>query len=155
MIGGNRIEERAGWQVKASTNLWDTPLAFDKNMVSRWSTRRSAERGDFVQVDLSIPVRADSLQVLWPMEDHISQMRVDICAGGTWRTLPARTMVGPELNLRPAAVEMLRKSGITHILTPASYEGIGILGDSLINEAGDWNLEVLANLDAVYLLRLR
>jgi hypothetical protein len=155
MIGRNRIEERSGWQVKASTNVWDTPLAFDSNMVSRWSTRRSAERGDFVQVDLSIPVRADSLQVLWPMEDHSSQMRVDICAGGTWRTLPARTMVGPELNLRPAAVEMLRKSGITHILTPASYEGIGILGDRLVNEAGDWNLEVLANLDAVYLLRLR
>jgi hypothetical protein len=155
MSGGKRIEERSGWQVRASTNVWETPLAFDKNLVSRWSTRKAVDRGIFVQVDIANPIVADSVRVLWPAEDQASAMRIDVCANGAWQTVPARTMVGPELNLRPGAVEMLRKAGITHILASASYEGIGILGDRMVNEAGDWGLEVVTNLEAVYLLRLR
>jgi hypothetical protein len=155
MIGGERIKQRSGWQVRASTNVWETPLAFDGNMVSRWCTRKAADRGVFLEVDISNPVIADSVRVLWPAEDKIANMRIDVCADNRWQTLPARTMIGPELNLRPAAMEMLKKAGITHILASASYEGIGVLGDRMLNEAGDWGLDVVTNLEAVYLFRLR
>ena len=69
--------------------------------------------------------------------------------------MSTRTVVGPELNLRPSAVEMLKKAGITHILAAAYYEGIGIIGDKMVNEASDWNLDVVTNLNEVYLLKLR
>jgi hypothetical protein len=50
---------------------------------------------------------------------------------------------------------MLKQAGITHILTPASFEGIGVLGERLVNTADDWGLEVVGNLHAVYLLKVR
>jgi hypothetical protein len=155
MLGGKRIEERSGWQVRASTNLWEIPFAFDKNLVSRWSTRKAADRGIFVQTDIANPIVADSVRVLWPAEDQVSVMRIDVCANGAWQPASSRTMIGPELNLQRAAMEMLRKAGITHILASASYEGIGILGDRMVNDAADWDLEVVTNIEAVYLLRLR
>ena len=82
-------------------------------------------------------------------------MRFDICANGAWQTVSTKTLVGPEFNLRPSAVAMLRKAGITHILAAAYYEGIGLIGDKMVNEAADWNLEVVTNLNEVYLLKLR
>jgi hypothetical protein len=69
--------------------------------------------------------------------------------------VPARSTEGPLLNLRPAATEMLKHAGITHILTPAAYHGVGFLGEKLVNEAETWNMEVVGNLYAVYLLKLR
>lgn len=152
---GTRIEKRAGWEATASTNLWELPLAFDPNLVSRWSTRKPADRGFFVQATIGNPVMADSLQVLWPAEDQVANMRFDICTNGSWQTVSARTVVGPELSLRPSAVEMLKKAGITHILAAVYYDGIGIIGDKMVNEAIDWNLDVVTNLNEVYLLKLR
>ena len=98
---------------------------------------------------------ADSLQVLWPAEDQMANMRFDICTNGSWRTVSARTVEGPELSLRPSAIQMLKKAGITHILAAAYYDGIGIIGDKMVYEAIDWNLDVVANLNEVYLLKLR
>lgn len=50
---------------------------------------------------------------------------------------------------------MLKKAGITHILAAVYYDGIGIIGDKMVNEAIDWNLDVVTNLNEVYLLKLR
>ena len=155
MSSGKRIEIRAGWEATVSTNPWELPLAFDNNPVSRWSARKPADRGFFIHADIANPVIADSLRVLWPAEDQIANMRFDICANGAWQTVSTKTLVGPELNLRPSAVAMLRKAGITHILAAAYYEGIGLIGDKMVNEAADWNLEVVTNLNEVYLLKLR
>jgi hypothetical protein len=154
-LGSQPIESRASWEAGVSTNPWEIALAFDRNYVSRWSTRKHAERGEFLKVSIDSPVTADSLRILWPAEDQAAHMRVDICEKGQWKTLPTKTVVGPELNLRPAAVAMLKQAGITHILASASYEGIGMLGDRMVNESGDWNLEVITHLEAVYLLKLR
>jgi hypothetical protein len=153
--GGTRTEDRSGWSLSSSVNRWELPFAFDRNLVSRWSTWQAAERGMFVQADFAKPVEADSIQVLTPAGTTSIDVRVEICQQGRWQRVPARSADGPLLNLRPAAVETLKKAGITHILTPAAYQGVGFLGERLINEADEWNLEVVANLYAIYLLKLR
>ena len=153
--GGTRIEDRSGWSLSSSVNRWELPFAFDRNLVSRWSTWQAAERGMFVQADFANPVEADSIQVLTPAGTRSIDVRVEICQQGRWQRVPARSTDGPLLNLRPAAVETMKKAGITHILTPAAYQGVGFLGERLINEADEWNLEVVANLYAIYLLKLR
>lgn len=155
LSGGARIENRSGWSLSSSVNRWELPFAFDFNPVSRWSTWQAAERGMFVQVDFAAPVRADALQIRTPTAANAIAVRIEICQQGQWRRVPLRSKNGPLLNLRPAAMEILKKAGITHILTPAEYQGIGFLGERLINEADDWNLHVVANLYAIYLLKLR
>jgi hypothetical protein len=109
----------------------------------------------YVEVQMPQSIEADSVQILTPLSTRTIGMEVQICRNGNWQRVAVHSTDGPVLNLRPAATGMLKKAGITHILTPAAYQGIGFLGEKLINEAEDWNLEVVANLYAVYLLKLR
>jgi hypothetical protein len=150
--GHVRIVDRSTRWVSASKLPWEVPLALDTNPVSRWWTGQPAQRGDYLQIDYTQPVTADSIHLLTPTP---SQLRIEVCNRGLWTNVPVRTSNVPELNLRPAAVQMLKQAGITHILTPASFEGIGVLGERLVNTADDWGLEVVGNLHAVYLLKVR
>jgi hypothetical protein len=152
---GARIDNRQGWTVSSTVNRWELPLAFDANLVTRWSSWQAAERGMFVQVDMDRPIEADSVRILTPLATRTIRVEVQICRSGKWQRVAARSTEGPLLNLRPAVTATLKKAGITHILTPAAYQGIGFLGEKLVNEADDWNMDVVGNLYAVYLLKLR
>jgi hypothetical protein len=149
------IDDRKGWTVSSSVNPWELAFAFDRNPVTRWSTWKASERGMFVQVEMAQPVEADSVRVLTPLSARTIDMNIQICRNGRWQRVPARSTEGPLLNLRPAATEILKDAGITHILTPAAYHGVGFLGEKLVNEAETWNMDVVGNLYAVYLLKLR
>jgi hypothetical protein len=147
---GNPIDTRTGWTASASKAPYDLPFAFDRNLVSKWSTWASAGATDYIQVEIVPPVIADSVRIL-PAVDA----RLEICSEGRWETIALASQPNPTLNLRPAAVAMLKRAGITHIVTPVAYQGIGTLGDKLVNEADNWNLEVVTNLYSRYLLKLR
>jgi hypothetical protein len=58
------------------------------------------------------------------------------------------------VRLRMEAVQLLAHSGITHIVVTSASQGVGVLGQSLVDEAQDWGLDVVANFEAVYLLRI-
>lgn len=152
---GARVNDRQGWMVSSTVNRWELPFAFDANVITRWSSWQAAERGMFVQVNMERPIEADSVRILTPLSARTIRMEVQICRNGKWQRVKARSTEGPLLNLRPAVTATLKKAGITHILTPAAYQGIGFLGEKLVNEADDWNMDVVGNLYAVYLLKLR
>jgi hypothetical protein len=130
---------------------WEVPLALDTNPVSRWSTGQAGERGDYMQIEYTAPIVADSVDVV----ASIPAVRIDICSAGAWTTVPTHTVDAVELNLRPAAMQLVKQAGITHIVAPAASQGVGVLGERLVNMPDDWNVEVVANLDAAYLLKLR
>ena len=98
---------------------------------------------------------ADSIRLLLPAAASQPSTRIEVCRESTWTPVSSETTGWPDLNLRPAAVAMLKQAGITHILTPVAHEGIGVLGERLVNAADDWGLEILDNLHAIYLLKLR
>lgn len=152
---GNPIQNRRGWTLSSPVNRWELPLAFDRNPVSHWSTWQAAEPGMFLQVDLATPVIADAVHILSPAAARTINVEVEICRNGQWQRVTSKSLGAPELNLRPAATEMMRKAGITHILAPAAYQGIGVLGERLANEPEHWNLELIASRDTVYLLKTK
>jgi hypothetical protein len=145
--GGSR-----SWTLTASKRRWEAPLAFDRNPVSRWSTDEPAERGDFLQADFSAPVSTSSARLLGP---DTSDTRIEICTNGRWQQVPTSRAEGPELNLKPAAVQMLKSAGFTHIVAQPALTGVGALSERLVNEADHWGLEVVGNAYTVYVLRLR
>ena len=149
------MELRAGsrsWTLTASNRPWEAPLAFDRNPVSRWSTDEPAEPGDFLQADFSAPLSASSARLLAP---DITDTRLEICTNGRWQQVPTRRAEGPELNLKPAAVQMLKQAGFTHIAAQPALTGVGALSERLVNEADEWGLEVVGNQYTVYLLKVR
>jgi hypothetical protein len=149
------MELRAGsrsWTLTASKRPWEAPLAFDRNPVSRWSTDEPAERGDFLQADFSAPVLTSSIRLLAP---ETSDTRLEICSNGRWRQVATSMGQGPELNLKPAAVDMLKRAGFTHIVAQPALTGVGVLSERLVNEADDWGLEVVGSPYTVYVLRIK
>jgi hypothetical protein len=140
------------WTLMASKRPWEAPLAFDRNPVSRWSTDEPAERGDFLQADFSAPALASSIRLLAP---DTSDTRIEICTNGRWQQVATKKAEGPELNLKPAAVQMLKSAGFTHIVAQPALTGVGALSERLVNEADHWGLEVVGNAYTVYVLRLR
>ena len=141
--------------VTAAKLPWDVPLAFDSNPVSRWWTGQNARKGDFVRVEYATPATADCVRVLLPANPPPPSIAIEVCRDGRWMSVPTNATAAPELNLKPAAIGMLKRAGITHILTPVAFEGIGAFGERLVNTADDWGLEVVDHSHAVYLLRVR
>ena len=109
----------------------------------------------YVQVDMAGSPQADRVQVMMPAYAPSGDMLVEICTAGRWERVPSHTTEGPMLNLRPQAMQILKQAGITHIVTPAAYQGIGVLGEKLVNESSEWNVGLVGNLNAIYLLKLR
>ena len=51
---------------------------------------------------------------------------------------------------------MLKKAGITHIVTPAAYQGVGFFGEKLVNESSTSGTSGSSRiLYAIYLFKLR
>jgi hypothetical protein len=155
-LGEARVSSRSARLVSSSKMQWEIPLALDRSVVSRWSSGQAGVRGDYLQVEYTEPVNADAIHVLAPASTPVSAaVKIDLCTAGVWKPLPLYSSDAPDLNLRPAAIQLLRQAGITHIVTPAALEGMGVLGERLVNTADDWGLEVADHLYAVYLLKLR
>lgn len=154
MHRGTRVTNNVARWVSASRLSWEGPLAIDASPLSRWWTGQAGRIGDYLQLEFEQPVQADSIRLLVPIWQPLSY-GLEICRAGQWIPVDESNTPAPELNLRPAAIQQLKQAGVTHIVAPASPEGIGVLGERLVNNADDWNLEVVANLHAVYLLKLR
>jgi hypothetical protein len=152
---GERISTLGARYVSSSKMPSEIKLALDGNPVSRWWTGETAKEGDYAQIQYERPVIADSVHMLIPHAPPPATVGIELCRENSWSRVTTQTGTAPELDLRPPAVAMLKQAGITHILTPAAYEGIGALGERLVNAADDWGLEVVANLHAIYLLKLR
>lgn len=143
-----------GWTISTPYSLYDVFRAFDRSPVSRWSTWQPVHAGTPFEVQIEPPVTADSLRVLAPAAENV-MMRLELCRDGRWQPLDATAIPGPDLNLRPGATALLKREGFTHIVTGVAYTGVGWLGEKLVNQADDWNLEVVNNLYTVYVLKIR
>lgn len=154
--GEAAVRPSRDWLLEASANRWDAPFAFDRNPVSRWSTWGASEPGDFIEVDFGGPAMADAVTVLGPVEERTVRPVVEVrTAAGEWVRVEAARRPAPALNLRAYAMDLLRREGITHIATASGTSGVGLLGTSFVEDRESWRIEVVANLDGFYVLRLR
>jgi hypothetical protein len=153
--GGERVTNSSEWRLYASRNSWDLPLAFDRSGTSRWSTWQRSHPGDFVRVEFGRFVMLDGVSVLALTYESDVKPSIEIkTPGGAWSEVHPVHRPAAALRLRVDATRLLARSGVTHIVTAASRQGIGALGYSLANEADDWALEVVGNLDVIYVLRV-
>jgi hypothetical protein len=107
-------------------------------------------------IEFGQPETLDAVLVTSPLAEANTYPEIDLKnADGAWTSPQLERTIAPPTKLRFHATRYLRKLGVTHIVVAASTEGVGVLGNSLVSEADDWNLDVVANHDAAYLLRIR
>jgi hypothetical protein len=145
------------WRLRASTNIWQLPLAFDENQATRWRTWRPIRRGDYVEVTFD---RAQLLSAA-VMTSHTPQFPVPFefygRGGNGWYRLDRRPQIVkmPPPDLRMDASRALRAAGFRYLLTPHSGDGNAPLGAAIAAHVADWNLEVAAQAGRVTLFRIR
>ncbi|MEP6535553.1 MAG: glycosyltransferase family 39 protein [Bryobacteraceae bacterium] len=153
--GERNIGTSRRWTLDAWPNSWEAPLGLDQNLASRWRTWEPARPGMFFEVDFDRPETLTAINVVGRTTEY--EPRLEIYGqrpDGVWVQFPAPRTVRPAINLRHAAVRMVRRSGMKYILAPGGKAGGGPIGTSMANQPFDWGVEIVAQLDNTYLLKI-
>ena len=139
-------------ELAATRHASETPLAFDNNRTSGWSTWAPAREGDGVTLRYREPVPLGSLTVT--IANPWEGMRITLDLDG--RRLPAEPVYRrlPVLNLRAKSLRAVRREGFRYLLVRDAPEGYGLTGADLAARPGDWGVERLGNAGNVYLYRV-
>jgi hypothetical protein len=152
-----RLPNSRTWWVESAPNVWDARFAFDRNLTSRWSTLDQLRQGMFLQVSFEHPLQLTGVRVVGLQYERVPapQIKIRTAAPGGWKLLKAEKRHVASVNTREMAVAFARRSGITAIVAAISNEGMGHLARSLVENRDSWGLDLIANQDAVYVLRIR
>jgi hypothetical protein len=127
-------------------------LLLDNNRVSGWSTWEPVQPGMYVEIELPQPTPVSEIRITAGSPDPIELYG----KAKTWipLPLPGRPFTSPPLNLRQAAVRLLRREAITHILAVEGTDSFGLIGTDMIKAPKEWNLAKVAGIGDVVLFRL-
>ncbi|MBL8234836.1 MAG: glycosyltransferase family 39 protein, partial [Bryobacterales bacterium] len=151
---GNALKPNALWTIEAEPNIWESPMALDRSLVTSWWTWEPVRVGMFYQVEM--PARERIAQVRIVGHRSAASLVLSLQArSGTWKELPLdKPVARPGLNLRHEAIAYLRRNQITHLLVVGGTDGFGLLSQDLIDRRNDWQLRLIANHKGVALLKI-
>lgn len=155
--GWEVVRSSPRWELEASPNVWEAPLAFDGSIATRWALWEPARPGMYLTVDFGRPqplthVTIVTTRLAGGTKVEIEGMRPD----GAWIMLggsPTVTLY-PPVNLRPLAVRAVRRQGVRYILARIGNSGHGLTGRALASRPLDWGLERVASFEEVTLYRI-
>ena len=117
---GVELPRAREWRLRASSNPWDVPLAFDNDAVTRWTSYEAYRPGMFVEVDFSRAVAIDQVAADCTRDQDGMNMRLEYeTAPGEWRTISehATTYDVPESEgMRRAAIQEVERNHVHWLL---------------------------------------
>jgi 4-amino-4-deoxy-L-arabinose transferase-like glycosyltransferase len=153
--GADRVYPSPQWLVSASPNPWETALAFDGNLATRWRTWRSLRAGMELEAVFDRPQLLTAVEMVSHTPDFFRQAELQVLRTDWSAPIDLRVPEPlPIEDLRPAAARALKDAGFQYVLAAVQHEGTALLGNTLVNERAAWGLEVAAQAGHVYLLRI-
>lgn len=152
--GDSAIAPEKAWDLEASPNIWEAPRALDRNVLTPWSTREPARNGMYYQVNFGKPVSITGINVISPASERSSNAEIQgQDASGNWRKLGIFFSITPRggVNLRPTAGRVLKRAGVQYIAVQSAEE----VARSFKENTTDWNMDLAAEAEGIYLFRLR
>jgi hypothetical protein len=108
------------WRLRASSNPWDVPLAFDNSAVTRWASGEAYQPGMYVEVDFGGPESIDQVTADCSRDQEQMHMRLEYEAPGKeWRTIQANAAVYdiPQAGwMRRSAIQELERNHVHWLL---------------------------------------
>lgn len=156
--GANAVPLPPGSRLLARPNVWEAPLAFDHNVISRWGTWEPVRPGMYLGAEFGRPLRLDGARLTVLTHEQPGEIRFEGRAPrGGWQALAASVRIEPRpaLNLRRSATRLVRQEGFRHIAVDTRPSGYGPVGQSMYERPADWGVELLGETDGVYLFAVR
>lgn len=118
--GERELPRGPEWRLTAQPYPWDVQLAFDNSPLTRWSSWQHLEPNMFVEIDLGRLQTVSEVMVEMSADQWSSKMQVEgMGHDGKWRVLaeePRIVGLPPQLEMRRAATEDMKRAGVTHLL---------------------------------------
>jgi hypothetical protein len=153
--GDSELPRSPEWHLNAQPNPWDIGYAFDNNPVTRWNSQQVLYPGMEVTIDFGSEQNVDRVVLECSHDQWKTRFKLQgASADGIWKDLagePRAEDRSSDWNLRGAAVQAARESGITHILVLSSDFG----ADDFSSKRQEWGLEVVGATGKARLYRLR
>jgi hypothetical protein len=150
--GGRELPRSHEWRLIAWPNAPEVELAFDGNLVTRWSTWQPMSSKDRVEVDFGQPRTIDAVL----LEDSVAgaaQVSVEVLGeSGQWTPVQAQpeVSVAEPADLRRSATRELKLLGIGYLLINDSDLGM----ENLNHHSNDWGITQLAEANGIHFYRI-
>lgn len=117
---GAELPRAPEWRLRASSNPWDVPLAFDNAAVTRWTSYEAYRPGMFVEVDFGRAEAIDQVAADCTRDQPGMNMRLEYEAAlGKWRTIAEHAAIydvpEPE-GMRRAAIQEVERNHVHWLL---------------------------------------
>ncbi len=156
-FGRDPVGPLTTWALSAKPNRWETPLAFDRNLATRWQSWQPTEPRQWLAADLVEAVQLDTVRVVSTRWDAgNTRLAIDVQQpSGTWFAADATNQELGALDLRQSAMRYVKRLGFTHIVGRAGQDGTQVLMHSLADNAAGWGVDVIAEEDTFYVLKVK
>ena len=158
LSGDYQIANSPRWTFHGWPNRWESPLAFDGNLATRWRTWEPVRDRMFFEVDLGYTQRLTSAVLV----THTPVFRVPLeVAGrdpnGGWRLLAKNAEAVPRVpqDIRLDAARALRRAGFRYLLVSTGNGGNAPIGNIIIGHEAEWGMELAGEVGRFYLLRVK
>lgn len=156
--GRDRLGLQRQWKFLARPNVWEARFAFDQNWLSRWGTWEAVRPGMYLGIDFGRPVRLDRVRLIALTHEQTGPVEFwGRTREGVWQVLAHRPEARrvPALNLRRNATRLVRQEGFAFVLAPVGEAGYGPVGRSMLERPSDWGVELVGQVEAACLFRIR
>ncbi len=121
-LDGQALPRTANWKVRADPWPWETGMAFDGNLCTRWNSWRPMRPGYYFDVEFPAEQGMDRVDVR-STHDFQSQVKLaldlrDSAGAHTHLASPAVLAVSENTDLRRAAVQAVKQRGTDYLMAP-------------------------------------
>ena len=118
--GGSEVPRESRWRLRASSNFWDAPAAFDNNPVTKWTAGEAGSTAQYLEVNFGGMADLDSVWFDGPPQPAGMEVQV-LCrsSDGPWQAVDSKIseqQLQPPPRLRRAAIETLKRDKLHWLL---------------------------------------
>lgn len=153
---GAVVEPSSLWSLASTPNIWESPLALDRSLVTAWSTWQPVRRNMSYQVELPASERIAAIRIISQRDTAALMFVLHLRTPQGWSPVPvSKPIPRAALNLRIPAMKHFKQHGITHILGQYGDDGLGRLTNDLLSRKRDWNVQLIHEYKGIVLFRIR
>jgi len=151
---GSELPRERRWRLRASSNIWEAPAAFDNNPVTKWTAGEAGNSAQFLEVDFEGDITLDGVWLDGPPPPGGVALQISGRGhDGRWRDIPSRISEQqlPRLpRMRRAAIETLKRNNIGWLLVSDRDPG----SQDFSERAAQWGITLICHKGRFSLYRL-
>ncbi|HET8550197.1 MAG TPA: hypothetical protein VFL57_19435, partial [Bryobacteraceae bacterium] len=144
------------WRLRANPNPWEVQRAFDNSELTRWVSHTPLRPGCFVEVSFGRPESIDRVVVESTRDQYQAKLALETAGeGGPWVGIGREAIEIPRSamvrSVRRAAVEEVKREGITHLLIETS----DFKAEDFHMRTANWGIELVGERGNARLYKLK